>query len=336
VGCGLYIPRLRIKREEFQKTWGYFAPRWLEEKSVAGFDEDSITMGVEAASNALRNTSCEAAALDAVLFATTSPPYAEKQNASTIATALGCKSNIASLDVTSSTRCGLSALLSGFDFVSSGRGDECLVVASDSPSGDPVAPLDHQFGAAAAAAIVKRNQSSCSVESTFSVTTESLGERFRRDGQDHVSTVDVGRYYEMLSGDAVKSCVNGLIGRLNRSPQDYDFFSLHGFDDPKATELSRKLGFEDNKVVPTLVSNKIGDIGAAAALLGLSRILELASTKQHIALCSYGSGGADALSIAVENELKPLRGLGFESYMERKEYIDYATYLKLRKFSRGS
>ena len=293
-------------------------------------------MGVEAASNALRNASFHASALDAIFFATTSLPYAEKQNASTIATALGCKRNIASLDITSSTRCGLSALLSGLDFVSSGRGDGCLVVASDCPSGSPVDPLDHQFGAAAAAAIVGRSQSSCHVEGTFSVTAESLGERFRRDGQNQVSTVDLGRYHETLSEDAVASCVKGLMGKLNRSPHDYDFFTLHGFDDPKAAELSRKLGFADNKIMPGLVSSRIGDVGAAAPLLGLSRIQELVSLGQHIALCSYGSGGADAMSAVAESEMKPLRGLGFESYLERKEYIDYATYLKLRKFNARS
>ena len=333
MSCGIYIPRLRIKREEYQKTWGYFAPRWLEEKSVAGFDEDPITMGVEAASNALRNASFEASAIDAVLFASTSPPYAEKQNASTIAAALGCKRNIASLDVTSSTKCGLSALLSGLDFVSSGRGDACLVVASDSPSGNPVDSLDHQLGAAAAAAIVGRDQQMGTVEGTFSVTTESLGERFRRDGQNYVSTVDLGRYHETISEDAVTSCVKGLIGKLNRSPRDYDFFGLHGVEEPRAIELARRLGFEENKITPAMVSGKIGDVGSASPLLGLSRILESASVRQHMILCSYGSGGADAISVAAENEMKPARGLGFEDYLERKEYIDYATYLKLRKFS---
>lgn len=110
VGCGVYIPRLRIKREEYQKAWAYFAPRWLEEKSVVGFDEDAITMGVEAAANAFRNTKLDVSHVDAAYFASTSPPYSEKQNASTLAAALGCRSDTAALDMTSSAKCGLSAL----------------------------------------------------------------------------------------------------------------------------------------------------------------------------------------------------------------------------------
>ena len=66
VGCGVYIPRLRIKREEYQKAWGYFAPRWLEEKAVVDFDEDPVTMAVEAASNVLRNTGYVASLIDAL------------------------------------------------------------------------------------------------------------------------------------------------------------------------------------------------------------------------------------------------------------------------------
>jgi len=101
VGCGVYVPTQRIKREEYQKAWGYFAPRWLEEKTVADFDEDPITMAVEAAANALRSTSYAASLIDALYFASTSPPYAEKQNAVTVATALGCRNDTAALDISS-------------------------------------------------------------------------------------------------------------------------------------------------------------------------------------------------------------------------------------------
>lgn len=332
-GCGVYIPRLRIKREEYQKAWGYFAPRWLEEKSVADFDEDAITMGVEAASNAFRNTGLDASHIDGVYFASTSPPYAEKQNATTVAAALGCKDGTATMDVTSSTKCGLSALLSGLDFVGSGRGKTCLIVAADTPLGDPSGSLDHQLGAGAAALIVGRDPINALIEGSFSVTSESLGERYRRDGQSFVATMDLGRYHEASSDEAIISCVRGLLEKLGRSPKDYDFFALHGVDPPRPIGLTKKLGFDDTKMTPSIVSEKIGDTGAASPLLALSKLLESCSFKQRLLICSYGAGaGADALSIVVDGEMTPVPGIGLDDYLDKKEYIEYSAYLKVRRF----
>jgi hydroxymethylglutaryl-CoA synthase len=333
IGCGVYIPRLRIKREEYQKAWGYFAPRWVEEKSVAEFDEDSITMGVEAASNALRNTKLEASHIDALYFASTSPPYAEKQNASTIATALGCRSDIATMDVLASTKSGLSALLSGLDYVASGRGKVSLIIASDSPLGSASGPLDHQLGAGAAAVIVGRDLANGLIEASFSVTSESLGERFRREGEAFVTTVDLGRFYQKSSNDVILSCVRGLMQKLGRLPKNYDFFVIQGADPEIAVELGKKLGFEEIKTAPNMVTAKLGDLGAASSLLVLSKLLESSSFKQRVLLCSYGAGaGADAISVVVDAEMKPVAGLGFDDYLARKEYTDYITYLKIRGF----
>ena len=336
VSCGVYIPRLRIKREEYQKAWGYFAPRWLEEKSVADFDEDPVTMGVEAASNALRNSSYDASRIDALYFASTSPPYTEKQNAGTLATALGCRKDMATIDVSSSIRCGVSALLSGLDYVNSSRGKTSLIVASDSPSGDPSGPLDHQLGAAAAAVIVAHDLANGLVEGSFSITTESLGERFRRDGSRFVSTMDLGRYHDMTSEDAITSCVNGLMQSLGRSPKDYDYVALLGVDQGRGVDIAKKMGFEETKMRSSLSLGKIGDAGAASPLLVLSKLLESSSFKQRALLCSYGPGsGADALSLIVDGEMKTSSGLSLDDYLARKNYIDYSAYLRVRRFLGG-
>jgi hydroxymethylglutaryl-CoA synthase len=332
VSHGLHIPRFRIKREEYQRVWGYFSPRGVEEKSVADFDEDSITMGVEAASNALRNAGIDRFGIDAVYFASTSPPYAEKQNASTIAVALGCRSDTATLDLTSSPKSGVSALLSCLDLVSSGRGKTGLVVAADCPLADPSTPVEHQLGAAGAAMVVGSERVGALFDGSYSVTRESIGERFRRGGESHLTRVDLGAYHETILEEAISSCVNGVMRKLSRSPKDYDFIAFQGIEDAKALELAKKLGFEDKKLAASLISAKIGDAGAASPLLALSRILGSASTGEHVLLCSYGPGaGVDAASFVVEQETKPAAGIGYEDYLARKEYIDYTTYVKLRR-----
>ncbi len=59
VGYGAYIPRNRIKVEEIAKVWGADAPSYkkglmLQEKSVPGPDQDTITMSIEATKSAIR------------------------------------------------------------------------------------------------------------------------------------------------------------------------------------------------------------------------------------------------------------------------------------------
>jgi 3-hydroxy-3-methylglutaryl CoA synthase len=270
--------------------------------------------------------------IDAVYFASTSAPYAEKQNASTIATALGCKSVTATVDTTSSTRSGTSALLSCLDFVASGRGRTGLVAAGDCPLGDPTGTLEHQLGAAAAAVIVGREQVAVQVEGSFSVLSETLGERFRRHDQSYVTSVDLGPYHEREVDQVVTSCMKGMMDRLRRSPKDYAWFVLQGLDDGKAMELSKKLGFEDSKIAPSVISTRIGDVGAASPLLALSKLLESTLQGQRVILCSYGpGGGADALSLSVGRAMKPANGTAYEDYLARKEYIDYIAYMKVRR-----
>jgi len=74
VSCGVYIPWHRIRREEIAKEWESFGGG---EKAVASYDEDSLTMAVEAARNCFRAAGFPVA-LDALYFCSTTPPYLEK------------------------------------------------------------------------------------------------------------------------------------------------------------------------------------------------------------------------------------------------------------------
>ena len=71
-------------------AYGTYVPSWRLEvagrtRAVASYDEDATSMGVEAARAALAATGVVP---DVVVFATASPPYADKTNASTIHAAL--------------------------------------------------------------------------------------------------------------------------------------------------------------------------------------------------------------------------------------------------------
>ena len=92
---GSYLPYNRLQRAALGAGKG--------ERTVASYDEDSVSMAVEAGRDALRG----AGAIDALFFATTRAPYAEKLNAATIAAALDLPRTVRALELASSTRMGL-------------------------------------------------------------------------------------------------------------------------------------------------------------------------------------------------------------------------------------
>ena len=74
---------------------------------MANFDEDSVSMAVAAAIDCLNGREREE--IDGLLFAATTPPYAEKQCASIIATALDLRRDIFTADINDELRAGTTA-----------------------------------------------------------------------------------------------------------------------------------------------------------------------------------------------------------------------------------
>ncbi|MFX0137622.1 MAG: 3-hydroxy-3-methylglutaryl CoA synthase, partial [Candidatus Hodarchaeota archaeon] len=106
-----YLPAFKLDRKAIAKAWDF--PKAPGSKSVANQDEDSITMGVAAALNCLGDI--DPNEIDGIFFATTTPPYTEKQNASTIASVLDLRKDIITADFTNTTKAGTTALRSAFD-----------------------------------------------------------------------------------------------------------------------------------------------------------------------------------------------------------------------------
>src|SRR6185295_12607903 len=88
-----YVPYRRLNRSEIATTFGSGGGKGT--RAVAGYDEDTTTMAVEAARLARKNSAIEP---DAVWFATANPAYLDKNNASTIHAALRLDSSIPALD----------------------------------------------------------------------------------------------------------------------------------------------------------------------------------------------------------------------------------------------
>jgi hydroxymethylglutaryl-CoA synthase len=116
VSYGSYVPYRRLKRAAIAQVLGVAAVKG--ERAVASFDEDSVSMAVEALRDALRGA--PGPEVQALAFATTTPPYAEKLNAAIVGAAAQLPAEIRAADLTGSVRAGLSALLQAADAVNGG------------------------------------------------------------------------------------------------------------------------------------------------------------------------------------------------------------------------
>src|SRR5437588_9705296 len=102
-----YVPYRRLQRQAISAVFKGAPGKGT--RAVASYDEDTTTMGVEAARLALRAAppDLEPAAL---WFATADPGYLDKTNATTIHAALRLSVETSAFDMVGSVRSGIGAL----------------------------------------------------------------------------------------------------------------------------------------------------------------------------------------------------------------------------------
>jgi 3-hydroxy-3-methylglutaryl CoA synthase/uncharacterized OB-fold protein len=143
---GAYVPWHRLRHDVIAQALGSGGGKGS--RSVASFDEDSTTMGVEAARLALS----AAGPFDersSVVLSTTAPAYGDKTNATTVHAALGLAPDVAAYDALGSARSGVGALRMAL-----AQGSRSLVVAADVRTGLPGSADERSSGDAAAAFVV--------------------------------------------------------------------------------------------------------------------------------------------------------------------------------------
>ena len=112
---------------------------------MCSWDEDVITMAVEAGRDCLRGTS--ASSLSGLTLASTTAPYADLNDAVVVAAALRAPESASAADATGSTRAGLTSLIRA---CRAGAEDDSLFIASERRSASPAVRRRCSTGAAPA------------------------------------------------------------------------------------------------------------------------------------------------------------------------------------------
>lgn len=321
-----YIPRYRLSRDLIKNAWGTSQPPG--EIAVGHYDEDALTMGCEAALAAIGQ--CYGA-VDALYFASTSPPYHEKQIASVIATVADLSRAAQSADFGGSIRAGVTAVIAAYNAVAAHSRSDVVVVASDARLAAPESDLEGLLGDGAAAVRIGATD----------VIAEILGVASVSEEFTHVWRTDEQRFMQAFAGrfsnvygytKDVADAVTDLLRRCNVEPKQLAKLAVHSPDPRAAADLAKRLGLDAKRQLAPVLTAEIGSAGCADPLLSLAGALDEAQPGDLIVVAGYGEG-ADAVLLRATELLPSKRAASsLRAWLSAKLPLpSYEKYLKYRR-----
>jgi hydroxymethylglutaryl-CoA synthase len=297
VAAGAYVPRYRLSGKTLNTVWGVGG---AGERAVANYDEDSLTMAVAAALDALAGH--DPRQVGACLFASTSPPYLEKSSATILATVADFDSATVTADLGGSLRCGTTALRLALDMVKAGSVSRALVAAGDVRPVAPGTPEELTLGDGAAAFLVGSEGVIASLEGAYAVSRE-FSDVWRGPGDRYLTVLPDMAFVRAHGLDAhIPEAVDGLLRACDCRRQDIARAVVYGPDARAQTAIMKLLKLPDHAVPSESVMPRAGNTGSAACLLGLAAALEECRPGDRVLVVSYGNG-AEALLLRCTQEL---------------------------------
>jgi 3-hydroxy-3-methylglutaryl CoA synthase/uncharacterized OB-fold protein len=296
LSAAAYVPKGRLDRSSIRPLVGSGGGKGT--RAVASYDEDTTTMGVEAARLSLRSTNVRPTAL---WFSTVAPAYLDKTNATAIHAALRLDHDVPALDFGGAVRSATGALQAALH----GSG-AILVVSADLRTGLP-GSADEAAGGDAAAAVLVGDDADGPLLAEYiggASATEEFLDRWRTPG-DVRSKQWEERFgetkYVALGEQAWREALKNA-GVEAGSVAAAIVAGTHG---RAASSLARRLGVEKDAVAEDL-STSVGNTGAAQPALLLTRALETAEPGQVVALVVLADG-ADVLLFRAADALAGFR-----------------------------
>lgn len=335
---GAYIPQRRLNRAVVvaANAWFNGALQSLAagERAMSNWDEDSITMAVEACRDCLGSVDRHVVAQ--LLFASTTAPYADRLNAGVIKEALNLGDAIGALDVGGSQRAGTSALIQALQTSSSG-GYPVVCVAADKRKFRAASEGELLNGDAAAALLVGTGESIARYIGHHSVTLDFVDHFRAADaafdyGWEARWVRDVG--YNRILAEGLKAGLR----RFDLAPSSIDHLivAVGGQGAPQA--IAKLIGVRAESIRDTLLSN-IGFTGVAHPLLLLAHTLETAKAGERIVLAGFGQG-CDILAFEVTDAINRVpSGRGVTPWINRRKpetnYMKYLAHNGLLDLDKG-
>jgi 3-hydroxy-3-methylglutaryl CoA synthase len=328
VSYGAYVPNYRLPRDVIAKEWG--TSSLGGERAIAIFDEDSLTLAVNASVDAFGWRDPQT--LAGVFFASTTSPYREKQAAVTVATVLDAGAEIRTMDFTDTLRAGTSALLTALDLVPPGK--HIVVCAGDSRMSEPDSQQEQNYGDAGGAIVVGTENVLAEVVGMYTISQEFLG-TWRTEEQEYLKSFPGAFETKFGFNRFITAAVQGVLKKCNLMAKDIANAAIAAPSQRTLQAALRGLGLDAKSQVQDTFWNTIGDAGTAQPLVLLAAVLERAKPGDLILVAGYGDGG-DAAIFRVTDAIAGFRAVrSVYSQIEVKRTLSsYGKYARFRKLMR--
>jgi hydroxymethylglutaryl-CoA synthase len=293
-GWGVHLPYRRLDRSTIKAVAG--SGGGTGTRTVASYDEDTTTMGAEAARAALHG---RADRPESLWFATTEPAYSDRTNATVLHAVLRLDRAVPAYDAVGSVRSAMAVLRAAWQ--GAGR---ALAVTSDTRTGLPGGADEAAGGDAAAALLIGDGEQVLAEIVAWESVTEEFLDRWRSPGAP-ASRQWEERFgetrYTQLGAEAFKLA----LGAAGIAADAVDHLAVAGLHERAAAAVQRGSGVAAERITGRLAST-VGNPGAAQPGLLLAAALESARPGQHIVLVSLADG-ADAVVLRTTEALASYR-----------------------------
>lgn len=333
VGYGAYVPRYRLPAKEVARVWtGKDSGFPIKEKAVPGLDEDTATMSIEAARNALARAQISPEQLRAIWVGSESHPYAVKPTSTIVAESLGAVPHTQAADWEFACKAGTEAFVAATGMVGSRMMDYAMAIGMDTAQGKPGDALEYTAGAGGAAFILgPAEESLVLINASYSFVTDTP-DFWRREYQKYPEhgmrfTGEPAYFKHIFEAGST------LMREIGSSAADYQYAVFHQPNTKFPQRVAGMLGFNKDQIAAGLLVPTIGNTYSGAAMIGLTAVLDIARPGDRVLVVSFGSGaGSDAFDFSVTDKLLERRkfALSTQDYINRRTEIDYATYVRYR------
>jgi 3-hydroxy-3-methylglutaryl CoA synthase len=325
LSVGAYVPRYRLARTAIAEAHRWMAPSLAGaakgNRAFCSWDEDAITMAVEAGRDCLREVARDR--ITALSLASTTLPYADLQNSVIVAGALDLPRTVSTSDVAGSQRAATAALIAAFET----QRHDLMIVAADRPLAKAASTQEMSYGAGAAAVVVGRGD-----VLARSIGQTSLSAYF----VDHFRSSDANYDYfweERWIRDEGYATLIAEAARAALARAGVGIADVHHFVAPliirgAAQAVAKGIGFT-GKIADGLEA-ECGYAGAAHGFLMLARVLEDAEAGQRILLVGFGQG-VDAIVLEATGRRPAAKSWRGVSTAIADKYVTH-DYLRMLSF----
>jgi 3-hydroxy-3-methylglutaryl CoA synthase/uncharacterized OB-fold protein len=301
-GFGAFVPALRIDRAVIAAatSWAFPSRRGKGARALANWDEDCVTMAVEAARG------LPTADVAELVLASTTAPFADLQNATLVSAALGLGENVATSDSGGSLRASTSALHVALTTTRTGTS---VVVAADARKARPGSAQELAYGAGAVAFAIGGGPVIARLLAAVS-RSDLFVDHFRSARADYDYYWEDRWVRDEGYAKIVAPAIRAALDEAGIKAGDIDHFCLPAQQAAIPAAIAKQVGIKADAIADNLSTN-CGDTGTAHGPLMLAAALERAKPGERLMVVGFGAG-CDVLLFETTDALAaytPLRGV---------------------------